>query len=133
MILPIMALAATASAQDARDISKTEIFLTPYSEMGDGQEHYPRINGRVLALTGYTHYFGIRDDNGQIPRSDWSSTQPQIEGAFVLQLTKRLSVRTKARSEEHTSELQSLMRTSYAAFCLKKKKTHKNTLQITHM
>src|SRR3546814_1416361 len=30
------------------------------------------------------------------------------------------------RSEEHTSELQSLMRISYAVFCLKKKKTHKN-------
>src|SRR3546814_1803019 len=29
-----------------------------------------------------------------------------------------------SRSEEHTSELQSLMRTSYAVFCLKKKKTH---------
>src|SRR3546814_6247074 len=29
----------------------------------------------------------------------------------------------KARSEEHTSELQSLMRISYAVFCLKKKKT----------
>src|SRR3546814_4708771 len=29
------------------------------------------------------------------------------------------------RSEEHTSELQSLMRTSYAVFCLKKKKTTK--------
>src|SRR3546814_3322598 len=28
------------------------------------------------------------------------------------------------RSEEHTSELQSLMRISYAFFCLKKKKTH---------
>src|SRR3546814_1337534 len=28
----------------------------------------------------------------------------------------------KSRSEEHTSELQSLMRISYAAFCLKKKK-----------
>src|SRR3546814_13348578 len=28
------------------------------------------------------------------------------------------------RSEEHTSELQSLMRISYAVFCLKKKKTH---------
>src|SRR3546814_7547803 len=28
------------------------------------------------------------------------------------------------RSEEHTSELQSLMRTSYAVFCLKKKKPH---------
>src|SRR3546814_14294124 len=31
-----------------------------------------------------------------------------------------------ARSEEHTSELQSLMRNSYAVFCLKKKKTLDN-------
>src|SRR3546814_6757866 len=31
------------------------------------------------------------------------------------------------RSEEHTSELQSLMRISYAVFCLKKKKTHKTS------
>src|SRR3546814_4908064 len=31
---------------------------------------------------------------------------------------------TTTRSEEHTSELQSLMRISYAVFCLKKKKTH---------
>src|SRR3546814_2017064 len=34
------------------------------------------------------------------------------------------------RSEEHTSELQSLMRISYAVFCLKKKKKTKN--QILH-
>src|SRR3546814_2204181 len=45
------------------------------------------------------------------------------------------------RSEEHTSELQSLMRISYAVFCLKKKKqininmtiTHKSTTIITHV
>src|SRR3546814_9756304 len=39
------------------------------------------------------------------------------------------------RSEEHTSELQSLMRISYAVFCLKKKTNqHKNTYnaQLTH-
>src|SRR3546814_9696095 len=36
------------------------------------------------------------------------------------------------RSEEHTSELQSLMRISYAVFCLKKKKTtHNNTNKQT--
>src|SRR3546814_3971005 len=37
------------------------------------------------------------------------------------------------RSEEHTSELQSLMRISYAVFCLKKKKNnrHKRTRKIT--
>src|SRR3546814_9513800 len=35
------------------------------------------------------------------------------------------------RSEEHTSELQSLMRISYAVFCLKKKKTLTNIQLIT--
>src|SRR3546814_11311509 len=34
------------------------------------------------------------------------------------------------RSEEHTSELQSLMRTSYAVFCLKKK-THQSAMYFT--
>src|SRR3546814_4168029 len=35
--------------------------------------------------------------------------------------------RIVARSEEHTSELQSLMRISYAVFCLKKKNTNRKT------
>src|SRR3546814_4377527 len=35
-----------------------------------------------------------------------------------------------ARSEEHTSELQSLMRISYAVFCLKKKNKNNNKLAI---
>src|SRR3546814_3406321 len=34
------------------------------------------------------------------------------------------------RSEEHTSELQSLMRISYAVFCLKKKTTNRNRITI---
>src|SRR3546814_6244812 len=34
----------------------------------------------------------------------------------------------RPRSEEHTSELQSLMRISYAVFCLKKKNTKKNNI-----
>src|SRR3546814_6641068 len=43
--------------------------------------------------------------------------------------------RCEGRSEEHTSELQSLMRISYAVFCLKKKKNKKNklkTIQYKH-
>src|SRR3546814_7535897 len=42
----------------------------------------------------------------------------RLVGLFVEQVVQ-------ARSEEHTSELQSLMRISYAVFCLKKK-THKH-------
>src|SRR3546814_6439215 len=37
----------------------------------------------------------------------------------------RMAMEAPPRSEEHTSELQSLMRISYAVFCLKKKKIHK--------
>src|SRR3546814_5966817 len=39
---------------------------------------------------------------------------------FIANVAQSLS----PRSEEHTSELQSLMRISYAVFCLKKKKKH---------
>src|SRR3546814_9068974 len=43
---------------------------------------------------------------------DWTNADPEI-----------------SRSEEHTSELQSLMRISYAVFCLKKKKSEKHKTQ----
>src|SRR3546814_7365883 len=47
-----------------------------------------------------------------------------------LAIGQALASRLEAavRSEEHTSELQSLMRISYAVFCLKKKKQNKRTL-----
>src|SRR3546814_10218052 len=47
-------------------------------------------------------------------------------------LACRMTYLPKARSEENTSELQSLMRISYAAFCLKKKKRAKVRTQITN-
>src|SRR3546814_3921134 len=47
---------------------------------------------------------------------------PLRGGASVFQLAPRYPPSASwGRSEEHTSELQSLMRTSYAVFCLKKK------------
>src|SRR3546814_6210883 len=49
--------------------------------------------------------------------------------SFDLPLTSWLRPHA-TRSEEHTSELQSLMRTSYAVFCLKKKKY--NIIDINH-
>src|SRR3546814_9983194 len=47
----------------------------------------------------------------------WSYARPDDRGIVVEVAEKR------PRSEEHTSELQSLMRISYAVFCLKKKIT----------
>src|SRR3546814_7673829 len=51
-------------------------------------------------------------------------------GTGALPLQRRLSIAN--RSEEHTSELQSLMRISYAVFCLKKKKKQKNIKVSQH-
>src|SRR3546814_7710108 len=51
--------------------------------------------------------------------------QPLGIGEDAVQMTILRPVHSLIRrSEEHTSELQSLMRISYAVFCLKKKKTH---------
>src|SRR3546814_2157141 len=49
--------------------------------------------------------------------------------SLVLAAEERVGA---ARSEEHTSELQSLMRISYAVFCLKKKTINTNTLKKRH-
>src|SRR3546814_3461855 len=54
--------------------------------------------------------------------ADMGRSAPAIGGTGVKALSE-------PRSEEHTSELQSLMRISYAVFCLKKKNTANNNKQ----
>src|SRR3546814_4340046 len=59
--------------------------------------------------------------HGKSAASCWSSRP----GSTSIGRYPAKSERYSRRSEEHTSELQSLMRISYAVFCLKKKKTTK--------
>src|SRR3546814_1431386 len=65
---------------------------------------------------------GLRDINSRsgIKRDCW----PHESDSFPYGFTRRAHRRWGARSEEHTSELQSLMRISYAVFCMKTKKAH---------
>src|SRR3546814_5540338 len=59
----------------------------------------------------------LRQENGEIRRDQIERAVGEVDHAERAE---------DERSEEHTSELQSLMRISYAVFCLKKKnKTHK--------
>src|SRR3546814_2149316 len=53
------------------------------------------------------------------------TTRPLTSSATISALPPTRVAAIGSRSEEHTSELQSLMRISYAVFCLKKKKIHK--------
>src|SRR3546814_10430889 len=66
---------------------------------------------------------GIGDQVGQVAR--------HCEDEIVVLRVHDLDVGAEPRSEEHTSELQSLMRISYAVFCLKKKTT--NTIGSTYI
>src|SRR3546814_3818002 len=57
---------------------------------------------------------------------------PEIEGIISARSGDGMQV-TTARSEEHTSELQSLMRISYAVFCLNKKNVDSNITKTTEI
>src|SRR3546814_1504861 len=85
---------------------------------------------KAFSLLVYTSQLNMANAKVEIPVAINLSTGPSrtcgtgLGSAICIQL----------RSEEHTSELQSLMRISYAVFCLKKKKQHtyKTTKHIMH-
>src|SRR3546814_10847109 len=101
----------------------------------------PPMDTRIDTLVPYTTRFGVDDPAGRRPslgglrvgpaRAHREASRPRRRadpGRRRRPLRRAVRARPGAaashrlaRSEEHTSELQSLMRTSYAVFCLKKK------------
>src|SRR3546814_8782169 len=72
-------------------------------------------------------------EDAPLLRLDNVTLTPHIAGASTT--TVRIAARMAARSEEHTSELQSLMRISYDVFCLKEitnRRTKVNTYHSTY-
>src|SRR3546814_4545860 len=67
----------------------------------------------------------LRDDGARAAARPRRAAEPRRfrDGLFVARLSVAHPI-LDDRSEEHTSELQSLMRISYAVFCLKKKTQH---------
>src|SRR3546814_6916068 len=85
--------------------------LVPYTSLFRSEESFVALSSEIpVRLIYHTAYL---DENGGI------RFLPDIYGW------------EGNRSEEHTSELQSLMRTSYAVFCVKKKKTHETPINQT--
>src|SRR3546814_10877972 len=76
------------------------------------------------AMGVYSHRLGERWLAGGASNSGGAALLAHFSAAEIAELSAAL--RPDIRSEEHTSELQSLMRISYAVFCLKKKtNTHR--------
>src|SRR3546814_9403444 len=86
-----------------------------------GPRHRNVVGRAVAGVPGYTYSPALKKLGGvwtPARLDQWlRGTQKMAPGSRMY-----LEMDDPARSEEHTSELQSLMRISYAVFCLKKKK-----------
>src|SRR3546814_9571398 len=92
----------------------------------------PPRSTRTDTLFPYTTLFRSLDvtpDEAQAMIDRYFERFPGINRYIAETLT---SVREHGRSEEHTSELQSLMRISYAVFCLKKKNKNKQKTNLNN-
>src|SRR3546814_3143471 len=89
----------------------------------------PPRSTRTDTLFPYTTLFRSHD---LLPGT--SGIIGDVRKAFCRLLRLRAGASIWCRSEEHTSELQSLMRISYAVFCLKKKRTtHPQRPKVTQI
>src|SRR3546814_9695603 len=92
-----------------------------------------------LATDGSAALQKLRDKEYSLVISDWNMepmsgmqlltevrADTKLKSLPFIMITAESKTENVIRSEEHTSELQSIMRISYAVFCLKKKKTEKH-------
>src|SRR3546814_4392947 len=89
-----------------------------------GQDRCPRRAGRRQAPPVGRRAV-VHDGGGRGARRRSAALEGQAQPAHRVEPRRR-----RSRSEEPTSELQSLMRTSYAVFYLKKKKNNKYSTQM---
>src|SRR3546814_4096221 len=97
--------------------------LFPYTTLFRSSNPHPP---HLLRLAAFVRLQGLLDDQLGLlyPHAPRLHHRARKEG-YTTRHDQRHAHDT--RSEEHTSELQSLMRTSYAVFCLKKKTTQHKT------
>src|SRR3546814_3354462 len=81
----------------------------------DGRVAWLRFVHRLVPICGLRPVYGERP-------ARFTDRIPHCPSGLLITPTGGRLVEMITRSEEHTSELQSLMRISYAVFCLKKKK-----------
>src|SRR3546814_3048773 len=87
----------------------------------------PPRSTRTDTLFPYTTLFRSACNSTLIAFLDWKAQYNRASRYIQAIWPRRTGKSASGRSEEHTSELQSLMRISYAVFCLKKKKHQTKT------
>src|SRR3546814_10408732 len=111
----------TEKIPPSRPIASSDI---PWTEWSDVPRFAVRYRHLSLAALGDSYRVGVAIE--ELPPGKQSSPAHwhvfEEEHLFLLEGRLTLRIGAETRSEEHTSELTSLMRISYAVLCLKKKK-----------
>src|SRR3546814_9785563 len=87
----------------------------------------PRRSTRTDTLSPYTTLFRSDERIAAREDADAGGDLGPAEHREIVHVIGQREARHDDRSEEHTSELPSLIRISYAVFCLKKKQSLNNT------
>src|SRR3546814_3336807 len=106
----------SSDLQRALELAAGELLHRRRREMADADLGERPLDRRRLVAPGQRHQPPHRERQGPV---DGKALRHVADGEAGAARDRAL------RSEEHTSELQSLMRISYAVFCLKKKNIHK--------
>src|SRR3546814_7450424 len=110
----------------------TTLFRSEVLDAGDGSEMGSVTPLELARLFPTTELADIGDELADgLFGGDPAAPQPLALFDALRTDFSLARLRHYTRSEEHTSELQSLMRISYAVFCLKKKKTQQLNPNIT--
>src|SRR3546814_9551416 len=98
--------------------------MQPYRQLGQLHRHRVLVDAVDDALEDHAPDQVAVVEQGRVdaPARVLGAGEDAFAQVLDLARDRRAVVGDAGRSEEHTSELQSLMRTSYAVFCLKKKK-----------
>src|SRR3546814_555097 len=94
----------------------------PSAQLDDNIIGVLEKDGRFSAFVRMIDTLGLRETLGEAAIYTCLAPTDEHVQAFVQKAGYQSLNEVPKRSEEHTSELQSLMRISYAVFCLKKKK-----------
>src|SRR3546814_2341388 len=117
-------LALAEGAASGRPLSRIRSCIAGWAGQRNAMVSRPAVTREAIGLPPFNGSTKVRGPGQKCPASR-SANQEKLARDFAISRSATWTIsglKLGLRSEEHTSELQSLMRISYAVFCLKNKK-----------
>src|SRR3546814_3006731 len=112
--------------RNGKNVGRDPVDQKTRRERCHDEHHHPRHDRENLLLGG-VHLGRVEPELQEHGETEQEREHADAQESWRIEVEQAEQVQNvQRRSEEHTSELQSLMRSSYAVFCLKKQNINKN-------